>query len=140
MVYIDLNMVRAGVVDHPSKWPFCGYNKIQDPPSRYSLIDRRQLMRLLGSDNSETLSVVYNNWLENVLRKGGHVREEKWTQSIAVGGKFFIEDVKDKLGFRAIGKKIVSAGDLYQLKESIAPYSCDFNNKMSTLRPKNSFD
>ena len=29
MIYIDLNMVRAGVVDHPSEYEFCGYNEIQ---------------------------------------------------------------------------------------------------------------
>ena len=29
LVYIDLNIVRAGVVEHPSKWSFCGYNEIQ---------------------------------------------------------------------------------------------------------------
>ena len=28
LVYIDLNMVRAGVVKHPSEWPFGGYNEI----------------------------------------------------------------------------------------------------------------
>ncbi len=27
--YIDLNMVRAGVVDHPAQWPHSGYNEIQ---------------------------------------------------------------------------------------------------------------
>jgi len=26
MVYIDTNMVRAGAVNHPSMWHFCGYN------------------------------------------------------------------------------------------------------------------
>ena len=31
LVYIDLNMVRAGVVDHPSEWGFCGYNEIVAP-------------------------------------------------------------------------------------------------------------
>jgi hypothetical protein len=25
MTYIDLNMVRAGVVQHPCKWPMSGY-------------------------------------------------------------------------------------------------------------------
>jgi putative transposase len=39
LVYIDLNMVRAGAVDHPKMWPFCGYNEIQKPPSRYRTID-----------------------------------------------------------------------------------------------------
>jgi hypothetical protein len=25
------NMVRSGIVEHPSPWPFCGYNEIQEP-------------------------------------------------------------------------------------------------------------
>jgi REP element-mobilizing transposase RayT len=32
-VYIDLNMVRAGVVDHPVKWVNSGYHEIQQPPN-----------------------------------------------------------------------------------------------------------
>jgi putative transposase len=27
MVYIDLNMVRAGVVSHPGEWDVCGYSE-----------------------------------------------------------------------------------------------------------------
>jgi REP element-mobilizing transposase RayT len=46
MVYIDLNMVRAGAVVHPSEWPFCGYNEIQNPRLRYSLIDHGSLIDL----------------------------------------------------------------------------------------------
>ena len=48
MVYVDLNMVRAGVMAHPSEWPFCGYNEIQNPRKRYSLIDYDSLMDLFG--------------------------------------------------------------------------------------------
>ena len=29
--YIDLNMVRAGVVDHPREWRELGYQEIQNP-------------------------------------------------------------------------------------------------------------
>ncbi|MCK7504600.1 MAG: transposase [Desulfobacterales bacterium] len=32
LLYIDLNMVRAGAVRHPSEWPFSGYNEIQETP------------------------------------------------------------------------------------------------------------
>jgi len=138
MVYIDLNMVRAGVVSHPSEWPFSGYNEIQEPPQKYSLIDRRLLMTLLGIDNSDRLSKAYKGWVEDVLSRDGHIRETKWTQSIAVGSKFFVEKVKDDLGFKAIGRKVVSTRDVYQLKESEASYSSDFDGKMSTLRPENS--
>ncbi len=44
LVYIDLNMVRAGEVQHPSKWPFGGFNEIHNPRQRYSLIELVQYL------------------------------------------------------------------------------------------------
>lgn len=96
-------------------------------------------MSLLGFDDSDRFSKVYRGWVEDILRNGGHSREAKWTQSIAVGSKSFVEDIKDKLGYRAIGRKVVGTGDGYELKENVASYSNDFGAKMSTLRPENSF-
>ncbi len=140
MVYMDLNMVRAGVVRHPSEWPFCGYNEIQEPPLRYSLIDRKALMNLLGIDDSARLGRVYKGWIEDVIRQGDSGREEKWTQSIAVGNESFVEQVKDQLGYRAIGRKIVGTGrGAYELKEGVASYSADSDTKMEAVRPENSF-
>jgi putative transposase len=71
MVYIDLNMVRAGVVEHPCEWPFCGYNEIQNPPQRYSVIDRRRLMALLGIGDQEKFSRAYKGWVEEARRRAG---------------------------------------------------------------------
>jgi putative transposase len=45
LVYIDLNMVRAGVVNHPEKWKDSGFNEIQ---KRYSIIDLQSLSELSG--------------------------------------------------------------------------------------------
>jgi len=132
-------MVRAGVVNHPSEWPFSGYNEILTPPRKYSLIDRRRLLSLFGFDDSDMFSKVYQGWVEDILRTSGHSREAKWTQSIAVGSKSFVEDIKDKLGFRAIGRKVVGTKDGYELKENMASYSADFGTKMSTLRSENSY-
>lgn len=39
IVYIDLNMVRAGVVSHPAEWAFGGYNEIQSPRRKSILIN-----------------------------------------------------------------------------------------------------
>jgi REP-associated tyrosine transposase len=47
LVYMDLNMVRAGVVKHPSEWPWRGYNEIQEPPKRYAILDQEGLKELL---------------------------------------------------------------------------------------------
>jgi putative transposase len=43
VVYIDLDMVRAGVVKHPRKWEDSGYREIHKPPSRYGIIDFLEL-------------------------------------------------------------------------------------------------
>jgi REP-associated tyrosine transposase len=47
MVYIDTDMVRAGVVSHLSMWRFCGYNEIQEPRRKNVLIDYERLQGLL---------------------------------------------------------------------------------------------
>ena len=59
MIYIDLNMVRAGVVKHPSEWKESGYNEIMNPPKRYSLIDQTRLENILGFSDREP-SVSYS--------------------------------------------------------------------------------
>lgn len=52
LVYIGLNMVRAGVVRHPDQWGVKGYHEIQAPPVRYRVVDREafvaQLKEQLG--------------------------------------------------------------------------------------------
>lgn len=48
MVYIDLNMVRAGVVSSPEDLCWSGYHEIQRPPQRYAVIDTNALLELFG--------------------------------------------------------------------------------------------
>ena len=51
LVYIDLNMVRAGVVNHPGQWKESGFSEIQKPPKRYAIIDLpRRLFSTGASD------------------------------------------------------------------------------------------
>ncbi len=38
IVYIDMNMVRAGVFNHPAEWGNGGYNEIQNPRRKCALI------------------------------------------------------------------------------------------------------
>ncbi len=45
LIYIDLNMVRAGVVNHPGDWIHGGYQEIQNTPDRYRTIDTCALMK-----------------------------------------------------------------------------------------------
>ena len=142
MAYIDMNMVRAGVVDHPSEWPFCGYNEIVNPPGRYARISRARLCDLLGVNSPESFTERYKGWIEENLRrgKGDSGREPTWSESIAVGTKSFIERVKEKLGVRAMGRKVEADSDGHQLKEPAGSYSPHFGGQMGLLSPKNTYN
>ena len=38
-------------------------------------------------------------WVDDHLGSGNHIRDEKWTESIAVGSKAFVDRVKGLMGF-----------------------------------------
>ena len=122
ITYIDMNMVRAGVV-HPTQWEFCGYKEIQNPRKRKGIIDFDRLMGLLGFENYDDLKDSHYKWVESAIQADNIDKENKWTQSIAVGSKAFIEKIKGALGYRARGRKIICADDAYKLREMITPFS-----------------
>jgi len=93
--YIDFNMVRAGAVEHPSKWKECGYNEIMNGSIRYRIIDRGKLAELLETPEKE-LREFYKERTEYMLSEKLNVNQEPtWTESIAVGGQRFIEGVRE---------------------------------------------
>ncbi len=139
IAYIDLNMVRAGVVNHPSEWNFGGYNEIQKPRERYALIDYKRLMELLHVSTFDELINSYKKWVKEILKTKNYVRETKWSRSIAVGSKSFVEGIKEKLGIRANGRKVGGSGGLYHLREAQVPYNSDFTPENRELRAKNTY-
>jgi putative transposase len=126
MVYIDTNMVRAGVVSHPAMWSFSGYNEIQEPGRKNVLIDYERLQRLIGARSYDQLRASHRGWTEDYLGDGAKSRQNEWTGSIAVGSRSFIGKVKALLGSRAKGRKIKERGEGYQLREGPAPYNALF--------------
>ena len=122
LVYIDMNMVRAGVVDHPSQWPFCGYNEIGEPRSKNVLINYDKLRELVGVESYHLVKRSHKGWVEEYLGDENNSCDDKWTKSIAVGSKGFVEYVKSALSALAKGRESKEAGDSYQLREPSAPY------------------
>ena len=110
-------MVRGGIVTHPSDWVFSGYNKIQNPRRRYALINYKRLMELLNIQKGEELKKSHNDWIEEALRSGRHVRESKWVQSVAVGSEEFVEMTKERLSFKVKGRRVSRSDEDYQLRE-----------------------
>jgi len=139
MVYIDMNMVRAGVVDHPSTWPFCGYNEIQEPRRKNVLIDYQRLQGLLGAGSYDELRSSLKGWVEEYLGDGAKARRDEWTRSIAVGSQSFVERVKEFLGIRAKGRDVIGAQEGYQLREAAADYKALFEVKNEDIGLENGF-
>ena len=139
ITYIDLNMVRAGVVKHPQKWIHSGYYEIQKPKQRYGLIDFKSLLRLLSINSQDELKETHRKWIDKELEKSQLARNSKWTQSIAVGDKSFVDQIKKRLGIRSKGRRIVKDENDYQLRDGQIGYSegtqnlhyWDLNNKSS---------
>jgi len=59
---------------------------------------------------------------ESAMQTDNSDKENKWTQSIAVGSKTFIEKMKEALGFGATGRKIICADDTFELREVLTRY------------------
>jgi len=119
-VAFDTNMVRAGVISHPSKWPFSGYNEIQKPRRKNVLIDNDRLQAIFGTDSYDQLRTTHKGWVAEQLQVVAKKRQDEWTGSIAVWSRGFIENVKARLRFRAIGRDVIEAGEGYQLRENIS--------------------
>ncbi len=140
MVYVDMNMVRAGVVAHPSEWPFCGYNEIQDPRLRYSVIDYESLVELFDCRSMQEFKKMYRSWVEEAIEKRTCVsRQSQWTESLAVGSAAFVTDGKEKLGPRGRGRKVSYTDGCFSLREPATPYSIDFATENDALRQDNTF-
>jgi putative transposase len=122
LVYIDLNMVRAGVVRHPREWRECGYHEIQNPYERYRIIDRHALCDLIGVAD-ERLAVVQNDWIESTLARGDLERQEQWSEAVAVGRRAFVEEVQQALGARARYRRVEDVDGVSALRDGDVPYS-----------------
>jgi len=139
IVYIDLNMVRAGVVRHPSEYRFCGHKEIQDPPKRYAVIANKALSSLFSIDDQIDFRQEHRQWVEAELLKDVAKRKSLWSDSIAIGSKEFVENIHLQLGLRAKGRSVVIEEEGAVLKEAPTPYNTLFEGERSALRPGNSY-
>ena len=95
--YIDLNMVRAGVVRHPDEWPWTGWQEIMRLRKRYCLIDQNKLIAWTGHSDLEQFRKHYTQDITNRIQQRILQRESQWTEAVAVGTEAFIQSVTEQL-------------------------------------------
>ena len=118
--YVDLNMVRAGVVAHPQEWQESGFHEIQNARPRKGVIDHVRLCELTGVSSLEQLQSAHSSWVEEALREPR--RDPVWTESVAVGDEQFLGRLKHQLGSAGLYRQVSSAGGLTCLMDTRGRY------------------
>jgi len=96
-------------------------------------------MQLLNIQTVEDLKKSHYGWIEETLENDGRVRESKWTESVAVGSKGFIETIKKILGFQVKSRDVIKTGENYQLREQQTAYSPLFAHENTSLSDDNTY-
>lgn len=122
LVYIDLNMVRAGEVSHPEEWSCSGYHEAKNPRRRGARLDQVSLCSLLGFESMEDFISAREIWINKQLLKGQLRRESLWTESVAVGNLDYALKMKRALAFKNPGRRATLEGECYAVRELAASY------------------
>ncbi len=129
--------IRFGVVRHPAEWPFWGYHGVQKPKERYALIDYKGLKETFGFRQMDEFSKSYRGWVDEALKKVKYHREQKWTESIAVGSESFVKMTKELLGADGRGRKVIEREDVFELREDATPYNGILGHENEVLSSEN---
>ena len=118
-------MVRAGVIEHPSQWGESGFNEIQSPSISYQVINREALCSETEVSSFIDFQKQHLNWIEEALRKNVMVRDDKWTESLAVGGDKFVENYRETIGNKTNYRRVEVNDRCHVVRESLKSYNDD---------------
>jgi putative transposase len=124
LIYIDLNMVRAGVARHPCDWEVSGYHEIQQPQRRKGIINHTLLNDLTGMSANDELRRSHAKWIEAQLKNSR--RDPVWTESVGVGDEDFLTSLKMRLGPAGYHREISSVNGTTYLREPKNSYTWQF--------------
>jgi len=95
--YVELNMVRAGAVRHPSEWCGGAFREHSGARQRYRIIERARLLNCLECADGADFADWYVRTLNEECRRRYHVRESLWTDAAAVGSRRWLEGIAGRL-------------------------------------------
>lgn len=122
MLYIDLNMVRAGEVEHPEQWTCSGYHEAKNPRVRAGRLDDRSICRLLKFETMKDFIGTRDLWIDEKLSAGELERQSYWTDSVAVGDLEYALKMKRALAHSNPGRRARRETGCFAVREDAASY------------------
>jgi putative transposase len=98
--YVELNMVRCGVVAHPREWEWSGYAELMGLRKRNRLLDVDKLLWLVRAATVEEFRANFNSMLDQAIINDELKRQEKWASAIAVGSHEFVVEIERRVRSR----------------------------------------
>ena len=89
-----MNRVRAGIVEHPRDWRWCGYDELVGTRRRYCLIDLQGLVRRLDLKDVKDLARLHAEGIQDLITRRLLKREPLWSESLAVGSLDYVQRIK----------------------------------------------
>jgi putative transposase len=131
--YVDMNMVRAGVAEHPRDWRWCGYDELVGTRRRYRLLDIKQLLRSLDLAAPQDLATLHAAGVDDLIVRRAFKREALWSESLAVGTREYVERIKKELWQRTrFEEECVTQEDQSRarvVREAPVAYTADSGSK-----------
>ena len=123
LLYIELNMVRCGVVEHPRDWEWVGYQEIMGHRKRYRLVDLERLCWRLGRSTLEEVRRQIEMGIAERIARDEVKRKGYWSEALGVGSREFLEKHR-RLILSRLDTEIVEEGGqgVSVLREEAVPY------------------
>jgi putative transposase len=121
MVYLALNMVRCGAVEHPRQWPWCGYQELMGLRQRFRLLDFEHVLELMGGISASEFRLNHEAAIYKRIARKELQREPKWTESIAVGVEDYVRERAAQIRGRQ-QLEIEGSDGTWTLKDAATPY------------------
>jgi putative transposase len=92
---------------------------------------------LSGFADLQDFQAAHRQWVEQGLENGLTIRDDRWSEAIAVGSRPFVEKVKGELGLKATYREVIEADGTYALREAAQTYGLKFAAESEALRSQN---
>jgi putative transposase len=83
--------------------------------------------------------VGHRQWVDAALRMIAMARDDRWSESVAVGSEQFVEQVKTELRSAVGRRQIAAENKMYTLREPSPPYDHLFDGNNEALSQNNAY-